>query len=576
MMSTSNLMISDCNSVAQINDLFITNGLLVLRHMKRCCLATSFTIPSGCYALVTCSGADLDYIDEGGRKHAVWPAGLHFPYPSWTGVSFFVTKRSTIIDIPVPKCITKDNISINVDMALTFRIMGDPDLGEDSNLVRKFVYELTPCGLQHQLQDANEKAIRAIIRLVNHSKIYGIRSIRLDLDSGVNAQGSSVNRITDRGIRPVRSSQQNLDDRIKIGGISGSKISDVESSMQIDSSMQISSSEESKHDDPTLNIMTANQVVATVLNEKFNVLGVEIQSVAIKNIVLSPESQLEMEKKVSLTSNELNHDDDLRNSKMEDKLFEETNHEYEAGREERNLEDKNLSDLRNSQMEDEILLVRQKILEEINHEHQAGREERNVEEVKLNDEISQGNKLGSLIRQETKVRIENFIAQNNYEIQSVKDMTAAGTAAIEMKTKKLTVQQLADAKLERDSSLAEATVRSLAIEVEAEKLFADTEGMMASWLKKKNEFITQLKKIEVYEKLATNASLIMTNSVDSDTNYMAVAGKILDDNDADSDETSASSIAIEVGILERLSRSYKHDVESISHDEELGSCFSEF
>ena len=72
----------------------------------------SFTIPSGCYALVTRSETDLDYKDEYGRKHAVWPAGLHFPYFSRTGVSFFVTKRSTIFDIPVTRCITKDNKSM--------------------------------------------------------------------------------------------------------------------------------------------------------------------------------------------------------------------------------------------------------------------------------------------------------------------------------------------------------------------------------------------------------------------------------------------------------------------------------
>jgi len=526
--ATSILISDDCDSVAEVNDRFTTkNGLLVLAHMKRCCMAMSFTIPSGCYALVTRSGADLDYRDEGGGKHAVWPAGLHFPYPSSVGVSFFVTKRSTIIDLPVIKCVTKDDLYINIDMALTFRIMGDPDLGEDSNLVRKFVYEMTPCGLQHQLRDANDKAIRAIVRLVDHSKVYGIRSMRVDLDSRVNTAGVSGSILSDRGTRSIRVGLDNTFD------------TQSEEDYKIRDSMQLSSeSEESDNDDPSFHIMTATQAVATILNDKFNALGVEIQSVVIKNMALSTEGQRQLQEKIVPMS-----------ENAEQQFF------YD-------------DDLQNTQMEDEVQTARQKFLEEVNQESQAGLEKRTIERAELNDEIAQANKLEKSIRQETRGRIETFLSQNDYEIRRVKDMMAAESATMEMKTAKLTVEQLANVKLECESVLTEATINSLANRIEADKLLVNAEGRTSSWLKKKHDFITQLRKIDVYDKLATNDSLILTSSTDCDINFIAVAEKILDERDVDSDETetSTSTVVAEVGILERLSRRYKENANIISPD----------
>eukprot|EP00957_Ditylum_brightwellii_P207119 15351564-Ditylum_brightwellii.AAC.1 len=54
--------------------------------------------------------------------------------------------------------------------------MGDEALGEDPELVRKFVYEVKPLGLSQQLRDAQEEAVRALARSMRHTEIYGIRS----------------------------------------------------------------------------------------------------------------------------------------------------------------------------------------------------------------------------------------------------------------------------------------------------------------------------------------------------------------------------------------------------------------
>jgi regulator of protease activity HflC (stomatin/prohibitin superfamily) len=56
----------------------------------------------------------------------------------WTKVSHLVNKETVVLDLPVKQCKTKDNVSVNIDVALAFRIMGDEELDENPELVRKF------------------------------------------------------------------------------------------------------------------------------------------------------------------------------------------------------------------------------------------------------------------------------------------------------------------------------------------------------------------------------------------------------------------------------------------------------
>ena len=187
-MATS-LTSDTCSSVSEATYLFSSRkGLLVLKPNRTCSIGFSFSIPSGCYALVTRHGADLDYLDENNVQSATWPAGLHFPYPPWISISYLVTKQSIVLNLPVKACKTKDNVTVNIDTALTFRVMGDISLGEDSHLVRKFVYELKPQGLEQQLRDAQEEAIRALARSLNHTEVYGMRTgtkgLEEEIDTG--------------------------------------------------------------------------------------------------------------------------------------------------------------------------------------------------------------------------------------------------------------------------------------------------------------------------------------------------------------------------------------------------------
>jgi hypothetical protein len=56
-----------------------------------------------------------------------------------------------------------------------FRIMGDQSKGESPELVRTFVHDCTPNGLEQQLKDAMAEEIRTLARSLKHTEVYTAR-----------------------------------------------------------------------------------------------------------------------------------------------------------------------------------------------------------------------------------------------------------------------------------------------------------------------------------------------------------------------------------------------------------------
>jgi len=512
-----------CRSSVEANDLFaIRQGLLVLRQSQQCCPLLSFTIPSGCYGLVTRHRADIDYMEEDGGTHAVWPAGLHFPYPPWVGVSYLITKQSSVFHLVLKDCRTKDNIAVDIDVVLTFRIMGDPDLGEDSNLVRKFVYELTPGGLERQLRDSVGEIVRASVRSTDHTDIYGLRS-------GIHEESDSVISENERVVELISSSS--------------SFSSNDEANSSTYDIFPRSSSETSMSDKVVrARIGRKTEVMANTLNGRFNDQGVQILSVTIKNMLLPREVQSQMEDEalsISATAEELIREEDA---------------------------------IRSARMEDEIQSMLQKSSDNLLQEDQSRLLRSNLQEVQLNDEMSQAKKSATEVSEESRVRIQKFIARKEYEIQSVQDMTAAGAAAIEMKTKMLNTEQITNAKKMSDCCLADAKLISAKEEANTHRILAEAEKKTASWGKRRNDFITSLKKINVYNKLADNEDLIVTSSTEESTSLLAVADNILEQHSKESDDISPTSVAAEVALLKQMQSTAKskkkHGFEKIENIKE--------
>merc|ERR1719359_536217 len=87
-----------------------------------------------------------------------------------------VTMQSVVFNMPVKNCKTQDNVSVEINLAIVFRICGDVEKNEDPMLVRNFVYKVTPRGLEQQLIDACEEATRSLARTLLHTEVYGLRT----------------------------------------------------------------------------------------------------------------------------------------------------------------------------------------------------------------------------------------------------------------------------------------------------------------------------------------------------------------------------------------------------------------
>jgi len=176
---TETLTCTDIWTVGKANEEFGKDkSLLLARPLRK--MPFWFTIPEGFYALVTRHGAIEYFKDSNGEQTCVWPSGLHLG-PPWLRVSHLVTKQSVVFNTPVRNCRTKDNVTVNIDVALVLRIMGE----EDPENVFKFVHMVTARGLQQQLVDAQAEAIRTLARSLNHTEVFGIRSVSQDELVGV-------------------------------------------------------------------------------------------------------------------------------------------------------------------------------------------------------------------------------------------------------------------------------------------------------------------------------------------------------------------------------------------------------
>ena len=107
---------------------------------------TDILIPEGFYALVADNGKEL----QTSSGSWVWEAGFYFKSP-FVQVTQLVTKQFVVFDSPVKGCKTRDDVTVTINSSIVFRIMGDPEKGEDSKLIPKFVHDVTPAGLQQQL-----------------------------------------------------------------------------------------------------------------------------------------------------------------------------------------------------------------------------------------------------------------------------------------------------------------------------------------------------------------------------------------------------------------------------------------
>jgi hypothetical protein len=196
-------------------------------------------------------------------------------------VSHLVRKGYTVFDTPCKGCKSLDNVTIQINVACVFRIKGDVLKGENPNLVRTFVHEVTPRGLQQQLTDAIDEACRMLARSMKHREVYGLRSLSIrssvvDMDPARDKEENSELYEQDEG--PVL----NEESRLLVGD------SDA--------------NDETSAAKARFKGEGATSRIVRILNRQFEPQGVEITDVMITDVKLPTEITQQMYNKTLVIS----------------------------------------------------------------------------------------------------------------------------------------------------------------------------------------------------------------------------------------------------------------------------------
>jgi len=135
------------------------NQPIVLIPKKRSGVKMFLTIPAGCACIVERNGV---YLGE-------WPPGRH--NADWRHrVAFVVTKHTCTYNYTVSDCATRDDVMTRVDLTLLFNI----------DNATTFVYKIGATHFNEMLKAVAEEAIRGLVRSIDHSSIYELRSSAAD------------------------------------------------------------------------------------------------------------------------------------------------------------------------------------------------------------------------------------------------------------------------------------------------------------------------------------------------------------------------------------------------------------
>lgn len=507
---TETLTSADIRTVGAANSAFGSDtSLIVARPGKVCCSFPLFwfTVPEGFYALVTRHGAQEDY-GSGDDKSCVWPPGLHVG-PPWLRVSHLVTKQSMIFNTPVRGCKTKDNVTVQIDIAIILRVMGDVERGEDPQNVYKFVHFVTARGLQQQLNDAQAEAVRALARSVTHTEVFGLRSVSQEELTGVR------DSVFVRGdVIPGATVPPGDSGAAAAPGLGVEEWKEEEGDALVDRSERSSTSQQEEKDmlgehdefDPVeagFNTETGASVTDVMrdrLNRQFKQQGVEILDVIIQQITLPDEIQQQMSQKTMVISQNAAQ-------RMQQKYDMLSLSQTEA-----------IKTLKQSQDEEQMELIKD------------GKYAVLQEQLELSREMAEGEQVLRNVTTQMIIDVDLVNAESNLTVQRIRDQTKLDTERIRETTEAEAAVITVAAEAEVKEQMAEAELKCAQLSAKGDKAIFNAEGISAPKNRTLNDHTTSLKRLEAQASLASNDKLIVTGTSGGDAaNRLMLADAALKD-----------------------------------------------
>mmetsp|Transcript_20526 Transcript_20526/g.26708 ORF Transcript_20526/g.26708 Transcript_20526/m.26708 type:complete len:554 (-) Transcript_20526:154-1815(-) len=503
--NTSTLFSTDIVNSDVASSIFGQNpGLLVALPGRG--WAPYLIVPEGFYALVTTSGAEI--CNDSGSP--VWASGFISAGP-FTRISHLVTKAYCVFNVPVKGCKTADNVTVTIDCSIVFRIMGDVTKNEDPELVRTFVHDCTPAGLEQQLKDAMAEEIRTLARSMKHTEVYTARKERRPTTAIPTTTSNQEKNNDDKGSDYYTDEKDGIRKRKNQKHQKNYKFANDDNEEEIGFEMSPSLSSRPSIEAPPAEVrsFTTEEQEAAVgadvtmamedrLNAQFNPQGVEIHDIIIQNIRLPKNIEIGMSNKT------------LVRSKQEYEVMEQT-FEMQSIRLQ-NDEDK----IKLEYKEDEELAKVQG-----QRDVQASQDALRVRKAERDKELADYKEGTVIAEKKIKSQLVEETTKLQFEYQQV-------LQTLKLEAAESATNIKADALATIDELNAETKYQIAQLEGESKSIMANAEKDSDEYLIKKRQFELRDKYLKVYDSFATNPDVIISTSKETEFNMLMLSDNALD------------------------------------------------
>ena len=147
-------------------------------------------------------------IERLGGYHATWNTGVHFTVPIIDRVASKISLKENVVDFPPQPVITKDNVTMQIDTVVFFRILDPKQYTYGVERPMMAIENLTATTLRNIIGDLELDATLTSRDVIN-SKITHV------LDEATDPWGIKINRVELKNIIPPKEIQDSMEKQMK-------------------------------------------------------------------------------------------------------------------------------------------------------------------------------------------------------------------------------------------------------------------------------------------------------------------------------------------------------------------------
>jgi len=147
-------------------------------------------------------------IERLGGYHATWNTGVHFTVPIIDRVASKISLKENVVDFPPQPVITKDNVTMQIDTVVFFRILDPKQYTYGVERPMMAIENLTATTLRNIIGDLELDATLTSRDVIN-SKITHV------LDEATDPWGIKINRVELKNIMPPKEIQDSMEKQMK-------------------------------------------------------------------------------------------------------------------------------------------------------------------------------------------------------------------------------------------------------------------------------------------------------------------------------------------------------------------------